>query len=89
MYKIALAAAAALLLAGCQSTTEEDMGSGYVRVVNDEGVVTHICRNEQTVGTNFKKRVCRTPAQMKEEQEVAQRELQRNQRGPLRPTGMN
>lgn len=56
-----------LLLAGCQSRSEEEMGNGYVRVVNEDGVVTHICRNEQAVGTTFKKRVCRAPVPMKEE----------------------
>lgn len=66
------------LLAGCQSRPEEDIGNGYVRVMNDEGVVTHICQNEQTVGTNFKNRVSRASAEMKEEQATAQRELQRN-----------
>ncbi|HET8815832.1 MAG TPA: hypothetical protein VFM61_00120 [Pseudidiomarina sp.] len=89
MYKIALAAVAAILLAGCQTTSEEDSGSGYVRLVNDEGEVTHICRNEQTVGTNFKKRVCRTPEQMRLEEEAARRNMEDVQRARVRAEGMN
>jgi len=34
-----------LLLAGCSSTTEEQLESGYSRIMTADGEVTHVCRS--------------------------------------------
>lgn len=78
-------AAAALLLAGCSNTTEEQLENGYSRTVNAAGEVTHVCRTEQTVGTNFKKRSCRSLKQLEEDREDAQDFMQYYQGQTLTP----
>ncbi|MDX1706339.1 hypothetical protein [Pseudidiomarina sp.] len=72
MKQLLIAACGALLIAGCSSTSEEDIGSGYTRIVNDQGEVTHVCRSEQEVGTNFKKRTCRSIADIERDREKGQ-----------------
>jgi hypothetical protein len=74
-----------LLLAGCSSTTEEQLESGYSRIMTADGEVTHVCRSEQTVGTNFKKRSCRSIKQLEEDREAAQDFMQYYQGQMLTP----
>jgi protein involved in sex pheromone biosynthesis len=74
-----------LLLAGCSSTTEEQLEDGYSRTLNAAGEVTHICRSEQTVGTNFKKRSCRSLKQLEQDREDAQDFMQYYQGQMLTP----
>ncbi|CAI8160892.1 hypothetical protein [Pseudidiomarina mangrovi] len=76
---------AVLLLAGCSSTTEEQLEDGYSRTLNAAGEVTHICRSEQTVGTNFKKRSCRSLKQLEQDREDAQEFMQYYQGQMLTP----
>lgn len=76
---------AVLLLAGCSSTTEEQLENGYSRTLNAAGEVTHICRSEQTVGTNFKKRSCRSLKQLEQDREDAQDFMQYYQGQMLTP----
>lgn len=78
-------ATAVLLLAGCSSTTEEQLEDGYSRTLNAAGEVTHICRSEQTVGTNFKKRSCRSLKQLEQDREDAQDFMQYYQGQMLTP----
>lgn len=88
MKQLLLAACGALLIAGCANTTEEDIGSGYTRIVNDKGEVTHVCRSEQVVGTNFKKRMCRSIADMERDREDGQDFIDAYQRSDMTgPTG--
>ncbi|KFZ31110.1 hypothetical protein IDSA_06430 [Pseudidiomarina salinarum] len=88
MKQLLLAACGALLIAGCANTSEEDIGSGYTRIVNDEGEVTHICSNEHVVGTNFKKRICRSTADIENDREDGRGFVEAYQRsGMTGPTG--
>lgn len=72
----------AMTLAACNSTGKESNTSANY-IVNEEGEITHICRNETKVGTNFKQRVCRTVAEMDEMGEKARQDVERAQRSQM------
>lgn len=72
----------ALLLAGCAATESEEVA----QTTNDaeEAKKTEIiCTNEHVVGSNFKRRRCRTVEQAEQEREQAQREISSMQRSGM------
>ena len=72
----------AVTLAACNSTGER-AESGANHIVNDDGEITHICRKEKKVGTNFSERVCRTVAEMEQMGEDARQDVERAQRSMM------
>lgn len=82
-----VAAAAAMLLAGCASNGEGEVQASAEEVGTAEEVMAgekkYYCSSEHVVGTNFKRRRCRTREQIEEEREVAQRELSDMQRSGM------
>lgn len=72
----------ALTLAACNSTTEGSRTSAH-HIVNEQGEITHICRNEKKVGTNFSERVCRTLAEIEADGEAARQDVERAQRSQM------
>ncbi|CUA88261.1 MULTISPECIES: hypothetical protein [Pseudidiomarina] len=80
--KLVVGGALALLLAACNSTGSGSTTSANY-ILNEEGEITHICRNETKVGTNFKERVCRTVAEMEEMGEKARQDVERAQRSHM------
>lgn len=81
------AAAAAMFIAGCASNGESEIQASAEEVGTAEEVMAgekkYYCSSEHVVGTNFKRRRCRTKAQIEEEREVAQRELSSMQRSGM------
>ena len=88
MFRIVLALSAAALLSACASNGDSDKGSSQYRIVNDEGEVTHVCRNERKIGSNIGRRTCTNVQDADKEREAAQAELERARRGPIN-TGNN
>jgi hypothetical protein len=83
MFKVLLAISAASLLSACASMSETDERGGEYRIVNEEGEVTHVCRNERTIGSNIGRRTCTNVQDAEKEREMSQAELERARRGPL------
>lgn len=79
--KLVVGGAFALVLAACNTTGNNTTSANYI--LNEEGEITHICRNETKVGTNFKQRVCRTVAEMEEMGEQAREDIERAQRSHM------
>ncbi|WP_258807559.1 hypothetical protein [Pseudidiomarina sp. CB1] len=78
---------AAFLLAGCASNGDSELQASAEEVGTAEEVMAgekkYFCSSEHVVGTNFKRRRCRTKAEIEEEREVAQRELSGMQRSGM------
>lgn len=74
-------------LSGCVASNGND-AEGANRIVNEKGETTHFCRNEQIAGSHFKQRVCRTPAQIEEERQRSQDDMENARRGPLNTGNM-
>ncbi|WP_417690523.1 hypothetical protein [Pseudidiomarina sp.] len=79
--------AAALTLAGCasngdssQTASADDVGTADEVMAGEK---KYYCSSEHVVGTNFKRRRCRTKQQIEEEREVAERELSSMQRSGM------
>ncbi len=87
MKSYIFAGALALALSGCASNGEADQQANAENVGSEEQVMAgekkYFCSSEHVVGTNFKRRRCRTKAQIEEEREVAQRELSSMQRSGM------
>ncbi|RUO56550.1 lipoprotein [Pseudidiomarina homiensis] len=87
MKKYLLTIFAALLIAGCASNGESEVQASAEEVGTAEEVMAgekkYFCSSEHVVGTNFKRRRCRTKAQIEEEREVAQKELSSMQRSGM------
>lgn len=80
------AAALGFFLVGCASNGDseqasaEDVGTAEQVMAGEK---KYYCSSEHVVGTNFKRRRCRTKQQIEEEREVAQRELSGMQRSGM------
>ncbi|MGX5914663.1 hypothetical protein ACR0ST_08045 [Aliidiomarina sp. Khilg15.8] len=88
MLKAIFAMSAAVLLSACASSGDSGEKSSQYRIVNDEGEVTHVCRNERTIGSNIGRRTCTDVRDAEKDREMSQAELERARRGPLN-TGNN
>jgi len=84
------------VLAGCNSTTnyqatkeKSDVGESNAQVTRVNSEVSKggaICRQEKTIGSNVRRTVCRTKAQIEEEKkeaELAQRDMRRQVGGDI------
>lgn len=81
MKKVILMALA-LILVGCNST-DDAQGQSIAQSSSGNGA---ICRQEKQIGTNMRRTVCRTKAQIEEEKketELAQREIRRQVGGDI------
>lgn len=94
MKTIITSAVLLLMVTGCNTTNEEtnnfqntNINEGQVAQVNssaDGGGA--ICRQEKTIGSNVRRTVCRTRAQIedeKQEAELAQRDMRRQSGGDI------
>lgn len=88
MFKVLLTMSAAALISGCASMSDSDERSQEYRIVNDDGEVTHVCRNERSIGSNIGRRTCTSVRDVEKDREASQAELERARRGPLN-TGNN
>lgn len=84
MLKVILPVAA-LVLAGCASgnKTTSTATETTADTQQETAEVVYICTSEHVVGTNFKRRRCRTQEQIDQEREQAQRELSEFQRSTI------
>lgn len=87
MKKLLITASLALFAVGCASNGDSAQQASADDVGTQEQVMagekTYYCSSEHVVGTNFKRRRCRTKQQIEEEREVAQRELSSMQRSGM------
>lgn len=72
----------AVTLAACNSTGDKSQ-TGANHIVNEDGEITHVCRKEKKVGTNFSERVCRSVEEMDQMSEAARQDVERAQRSSM------
>jgi uncharacterized protein YcfL len=94
MKKIIAATIFTFVLTGCNSTNESiaeapDLNVSKEQVVKADSSSTKkgtVCRLEKTIGSNVRRTVCRTQAQIEEEKkeaELAQRDMRRQVGGDI------
>lgn len=72
-----------LFMAACASTGGDNEEAREYHLVNEDDEVTHICRNERAVGSNFPQRVCRDVRNSDTDRDRNQDDLERMRRGAL------